>query len=115
MNILFLCTANLNRSKTAEDFYRIYNPNHNFMSAGLSLKYCQKLGTRICTTQLLNWSDMIFVMEDVHKLRIAKYAGEHYLKKVEVLYIEDVYRYMDSELICKLTNQNKLRFLKSDS
>ncbi len=42
MNILFLCTANLNRSRTAEDFYRSTSAADQYRSAGLSQKYCQK-------------------------------------------------------------------------
>ncbi|WP_275974998.1 hypothetical protein [Shewanella gaetbuli] len=42
-------------------------------------------------------------MEPMHFERIARYAGEQYLEKVEVLDIEDVYQYMQPELISMLT------------
>ena len=113
MNILFLCTANVNRSRTAEDFYRSNSPKHQFKSAGLSQKYCQKYGTILCTIELLQWSNKIFVMEDMHVQRIAEHAGESYLNKIEVLHIDDIYQYMQPELIDKLMSNDKLLFLSS--
>lgn len=113
MNILFLCTANLNRSRTAEDFYHSNSPKHQFKSAGLSQKYCQKYGTNLCTIELLEWSDKIFVMEEMHVQRIAEHGGGSYLNKIEVLNIDDIYQYMQPELIEKLTSNEKLLFLST--
>jgi predicted protein tyrosine phosphatase len=111
INILFLCTSNLNRSRTAEDFYRSANADHQFKSAGLSQKYCQQYGTTLCTTELLTWADKVFVMEDVHVQRITEHASEAYLNKIEVLNIDDIYKYMESTLIEQLTSNEKLQFL----
>lgn len=113
MNILFLCTANLHRSRTAEDYYRSISPIHVFRSAGLSQKYCQQYGTTLCTYELLAWADKVFVMEDVHVQLIAEHGGQSYLNKLEVLDIEDVYQYMQPELIEKLKSNEKLLFLKT--
>jgi protein-tyrosine-phosphatase len=49
MNILFLCTANLHRSRTAEDYFKSLDSTHTFKSAGLSEKYC----TQLCSVELL--------------------------------------------------------------
>lgn len=111
MNILFICTANQHRSRTAEDFYRSSRANHQFKSAGVSQKYCQKYGTTLCTIELLEWADKVFVMEDMHVQRIAEHAGDSYLNKLEVLNIEDIYQYMQPELIEKLVSNEKLLFL----
>ena len=111
MNILFLCTANLHRSRTAEHFFRSINLNHEFKSAGLSQKYCQKYGTTLCSLELLDWADKIFVMEDVHVQRLVEHVGELYTHKIEVLNFQDVYQYMQSELIDKLKSNEKLQFL----
>lgn len=102
MRILFLCTANLHRSRTAEDYFKSKYNRHEFKSAGLSDKYCKKYGTTLCTTTLLDWADKVFVMEGMHVERIAIYAGENYLGKLGILNIEDVYKYMQKELIEKL-------------
>ncbi len=111
MNILFLCTSNLNRSRTAEDLFRTTCATHQYKSAGLSHKYCLKHGTTLCTIEMLAWADRIFVMEDMHVQRIAEHAGESYLNKLEVLNIDDVYQYMQPELIEALLANDKLRFL----
>ncbi|NRQ44489.1 phosphotyrosine protein phosphatase [Rheinheimera sp. YQF-2] len=111
MNILFLCTANLHRSRTAEDFYRKVNSKHEYKSAGLSQKYCQRYGTTLCTIELLKWAEKVFVMEETHVQRIAEHTGASYLSMIEVLEIEDVYQYMQPELIAALTSHEKLRFL----
>jgi predicted protein tyrosine phosphatase len=111
MNILFLCTANQHRSRTAETLYRANCPNHHFKSAGLSQKYCQKYSTTLCTIELLVWADKVFVMEAMHQQRIAEHAGESYLNKLEVLNIEDIYQYMQPALLEKLQSNEKLQFL----
>lgn len=59
MNILFLCTANIQHSRTPEDHFR-----------------------------------------------------ENYLDKVKHLEIEDIYRYMQSDLVEILDTHKRLKFLK---
>lgn len=113
MNILFLCTANQHRSRTAEKFYSAKFPNYSFKSAGLSQKYCEKLGTTLCSSEILTWADLIFVMEKMHKDRIAEHTGDLHLNKVTVLYIEDIYQYMQPELLDKLQSHEQLSFLNS--
>lgn len=105
MNILFLCTSNQHRSRTAEDCYKKSMPEYAFKSAGLSAKYCAKYGTTLCTIELLVWADKIFVMEKLHLDRIREYSGKQYLKKIQVLDIEDKYKYMQKELIQMLAEK----------
>ena len=50
-------------------------------------------------------------MEDMHVQRIAEHGEQSYLNKLEVLNIDDVYQYMQPELIEKLVANDKLRFL----
>tara|TARA_R110000772_G_scaffold190703_2_gene301507 strand:+ start:18911 stop:19255 length:345 start_codon:yes stop_codon:yes gene_type:complete len=112
MKILFLCTANIQRSRTAEDHFRENYPEHSYKSAGLSEKYCKQHRTTVCTTELLDWADKVFAMETMHLQRIEDYAGKHYLDKVENLTIEDVYQYMQPDLVKTLDTHEKLQFLK---
>tara|TARA_R110000737_G_scaffold352084_1_gene396660 strand:+ start:685 stop:1032 length:348 start_codon:yes stop_codon:yes gene_type:complete len=112
MNILFLCTANIQRSRTAEDHFRENYLGHTYKSAGLSEKYCKQHGTTVCTTDLLDWADRVFVMEPMHIERIEDNAGKHYLDKVEHLEIEDIYQYMQSDLVEILDTHKMLQFLK---
>jgi predicted protein tyrosine phosphatase len=111
MHILFLCNANVHRSRSAEDFFRAESNSYIFKSAGLSEKYCTKYGSTLCTLELFEWADKVFVMEPQHKKRIADYAGERYLHKVEALDIEDIYQYMQPELLKLFQSDTKLKCL----
>lgn len=102
MNVLFLCTANLNRSKTAEVHFSAKDPAHVYRSAGLSEKECSRNGTTLCTEAMLAWAEVIFVMEDSHARRIEEYTGQRFLKKVVNLDIPDVYKFGETALIEKL-------------
>lgn len=114
MNILFLCTANIQRSRTAEDHFSENYNDHIYKSAGLSEKYCKQHGTTLCTTELLDWADKIFVMETMHLQRIEDYTGKHYLDKIESLAIRDIYQYMQPALVEIFDAHEKLQFLKFD-
>ena len=92
MNILFLCTANLNRSKTAELYCEKKYPQHNFKSAGLSERYCKINSTTLCTENLLQWADSVFVMEEMHIERISEHTGDKYLEKLASFDIEDKFK-----------------------
>ena len=54
--ILFVCTANVDRSRTAEDLYR-QDPRYEVLSAGTA-SYAATPVTR----ELLQWADRVFVM-----------------------------------------------------
>lgn len=99
MNILFLCTSNINRSKTAEDYFDKLCDGNTYKSAGLSERYCKKYSSTLCNVELLDWADVVYVMEVEHCRRIKQYAGEEYLSKVVNLGIEDVYKYMEPALV----------------
>jgi predicted protein tyrosine phosphatase len=105
MNILFLCTANLNRSKTSEILFRRRYPAHEFKSAGLSKKYCMQHKTTLCTESLLKWADKIYVMEQMHLERIKQHTGETYLSKIINLNIEDKFKFDESKLVAILLSK----------
>lgn len=52
-NILFICSANKERSKTAEDYFSGRFPHVNFNSCGTNIKLCEKEGTNPLTEDLL--------------------------------------------------------------
>jgi protein-tyrosine phosphatase len=56
--ILFVCTANVDRSPTAEDLYR-FDPRYEVRSAGLAA-----YATRALDLDLVNWADRVFVMSE---------------------------------------------------
>ncbi|HBC3374045.1 TPA: protein tyrosine phosphatase [Vibrio parahaemolyticus] len=99
MNILFLCTANIQRSKTAELLFRQIYPEHRVKSAGLSRKYCERNGSTLCTAEHLDWAHLIFVMERKHIDRINEHVGSRYDDKLINLNIDDVYQFNDAALI----------------
>jgi len=92
MNILFICSKNKWRSKTAET---IFKDRWSVKSAGT------EKGARIrVTSSLIEWSEIIFVMEKKHKERLEdKYRNLLASKELIVLDIPDIYQYMDKDLI----------------
>jgi len=107
MNILFLCTANVQRSKTAEELFRVLYPENAYKSAGLSAKYVTKAGSTLCTEEVLKWADKIYVFEQAHIERIEQYTKSRYVHKVINLDIPDEYCYFQKELILLLVKRLK--------
>lgn len=105
VNILFLCTANMQRSKTAEELFRAANKNHQYKSAGLSAKYVQKANSTLCTEEMLQWADQIYVFEQLHLDRIQSHSGDFYLSKITNLNVPDDYKYFQRELVLLLLEQ----------
>ncbi|OJV48574.1 MAG: phosphotyrosine protein phosphatase [Chryseobacterium sp. 39-10] len=97
--ILFVCSANKQRSKTAEDYFSENFSEFEFYSAGTNLKLCEKAGTNPLTKKVLENADLIFVMESKHKNEINKLFGNDYTQKIEILNIPDKYKYYQKELI----------------
>ena len=94
MNILFVCSRNKWRSATAETIYKNH-PVHQIKSAGTSSTARIKINSK-----LINWADLIFVMEKKHKQRIYEtFSLDVMEKEIIVLGIPDDYQYMDEELI----------------
>lgn len=92
--ILFVCTVNRLRSKTAEDLLKD-DSRFEVKSAGID-----KTATTQLTRELLEWADCIFVMEKSHRNIIhRKYPDIYKNKKIICLYIDDVYDYMDPGLV----------------
>ncbi|MGQ3676879.1 low molecular weight phosphatase family protein [Tenacibaculum discolor] len=99
MKILFVCSANKERSKTADDYFSEKYPNIEFQSAGTNINLCRKEGTNELTEDLLIWSDKVFVMEAKHFNLIKKYTNGKYGNKITVLNIPDNYKYYSQDLI----------------
>lgn len=94
MNVLFVCSKNKWRSRTAETIFKD-NQSHLFRSAGTENDARIRVNEK-----LIVWADLIFVMEKRHKHRLQD-KFEQFLddKKVIILDIEDNYQYIDEELI----------------
>lgn len=96
MNILFVCSKNKWRSRTAETIFQ-HLPDHTVKSAGTSDDARIKLNARH-----IDWADLIFVMELKHRQIINKRFPNVAGKKLVILDIPDDYQYMDEELILSL-------------
>ena len=93
-NLLFICSKNQWRSPTAEMLFKNH-PIHQARSAGTSEKARIKVNQK-----LIDWADVIFVMEPKHKeLLRQRFPVALSQKQLIVLDIEDNYRFGDAELI----------------
>jgi protein-tyrosine phosphatase len=94
MKILFVCSRNKWRSRTAETIFKD-NGEHEIKSAGTERSARIKLNQ-----SLINWADMIFVMETKHQKKVLdKFEFNKSEKNMEILDIQDEYKYMDDELV----------------
>lgn len=97
--ILFVCSANKQRSKTAEDYFSAKYSDLRFLSAGTNIKICEREGTNPLTIDILENADLIFVMEQRHKKQIMDFLEGKFKKELIVLNIPDIYKYYQKELI----------------
>ena len=104
-HILFVCSANIQRSKTAEDFFSERYSRHEFRSAGTNIKLCQKEGTNPLTEEALEAADTIFVMESKHQKWINQNSIGKHGNKIILLNIPDRFKYYQKELIQLLEDQ----------
>ena len=101
-NFLFVCSANKQRSKTGEDYFSALYPHLSFESAGTNHKICEQEGTNPLTEEMLEWADIVFVMENRHAKIIKDTTSTKYRSKIVILSIEDRYKYYQKELIALL-------------
>jgi len=96
-NVLFICSRNQWRSPTAEQLWRRH-PLVSARSAGTSPNARHRV-----SVDDIEWADVILVMEEKHKSRLAaEFSRLLAHKPVHVLDIPDEYKYMDPELIEEL-------------
>ena len=92
--ILFVCTANIDRSKTAEDLYG-GDPRFEVKSCGVA-SFAQVIVTR----DLLDWADRVFVMNETedHHVTAIRRRFPGLSKDVTDLDIEDRWKRGHPEL-----------------
>ncbi|WP_332660309.1 low molecular weight protein tyrosine phosphatase family protein [Brevundimonas sp.] len=96
-NLLFLCSRNRLRSPTAEQVFGS-RPGVETASAGLAPD-----AEEACSVELVEWADIIFVMERVHRARLQRRFRAH-LKRARVICLDipDDYAFMQPELVALL-------------
>lgn len=93
-HVLFVCSQNRFRSPTAEQVFASH-PGIECASAGTNRDADNPL-----TPELVEWADIIFVMEDSHRNKLtSKFSKYLANKRVVCLDIPDEYEYMDPELV----------------
>jgi predicted protein tyrosine phosphatase len=92
--LLFICSQNRLRSPTAEAVFSQYE-GIEALSAGTN----NDADTSV-SADLIDWADVIFVMEKSHRSRITrKFNASLRGKRVVVLGIPDDYEFMDPGLV----------------
>jgi len=96
-HVLFLCSRNRLRSPTAEQVFADW-PGVETASAGLSNDAEQPV-----TVELLEWADLIVVMEPAHRVKLtARWRAHLRRARVVCLDIPDDYKFMDPALVALL-------------
>jgi predicted protein tyrosine phosphatase len=93
MRVLFICSQNRLRSPTAEQIFAAY-PGVETASAGLNHDADNPV-----TPELLDWAELIFVMEASHRSKLGRYRPHLRNKRVVCLGIPDRFAYMDPLLV----------------
>ncbi|WP_296511151.1 low molecular weight protein tyrosine phosphatase family protein [Rhodoferax sp.] len=103
--VLFICSMNRWRSPTAEQIFSEL-PGIECTSAGLNRGAENPL-----TAELVDWAELIFVMERSHKAKLSAEFKPHLKgKRVICLDIPDNYKFMDPALM-QLLERKVLPFL----
>jgi predicted protein tyrosine phosphatase len=105
-HVLFVCGRNRLRSPTAESVFCGY-PDIEVMSAGTS-----KDADTPLTTELVEWADIIFVMENSHREKLsARFRGALRSTRVICLDIPDDFAFMDPALV-RILKSKVTRYLR---
>ena len=98
-NILVVCGRNKRRSRTAEFIFK-NDSRFTIRSGGLSSK-----SDRQVSEKDILWANLILVMDHGQRNRIWSSYRNLSIPPVEVLEIDDVYPYLDEELISMLKDR----------
>jgi len=94
MHVLFVCSQNRLRSPTAERVFAAWE-GIEVASAGLSPSARVPL-----TAELLDWADLVFVMENAHRSELSiRFRDDVVGKRIICLDIPDEFEYMDPILV----------------
>jgi predicted protein tyrosine phosphatase len=98
--VLFVCSQNRLRSTTAEQIFST-REDIEVASAGTNADADTPL-----TAELIEWAEIIFVMENAHRAKLQKrFRSSLKSKRVVCLDIPDDYEFMDPLLVRMLENR----------
>lgn len=96
-HVLFICSQNRLRSPTAEQVFASWE-GIEVASAGLNLGADNPV-----TPELLEWADLVFVMEKVHRTKLSERFRAHLGKqRIICLDIPDEFAFMAPSLVALL-------------
>lgn len=98
--VLFVCTANLDRSPTVEELFDGWKSVWEAKSAGI----VSAPGRNALTQALIDWADLVLIMQPEHAQHIYAYFKCN-PDKVHVLHVSNKYVRNDPELIQELKNK----------
>jgi len=93
MRLLFICSANLNRSPTFQKWFEEQHPEFDVKSSGCWHGYPDRVDA-----ELLQWADWIFVMDISHKKHLHRMYPEC-MGKLRVVGVSDQYDWNARELL----------------
>ena len=97
LKLLFVCSQNRLRSPTAEQVFAQW-PGVETASCGTNAA-----AETPASAELLQWADIIFVMEQPHRRKLQqRFRAAVGGKRIICLGIPDDYDYMQEELVCLL-------------
>ena len=100
MKILFVCSANVDRSPTAEYIYS-GRRDLEVKSAGVG-----EFAQIPVSEELLQWADAILCMDKKHKQKLKKKFQDICANKtIGVLNVPDLFDYMDDDLVSIIKGQ----------
>lgn len=108
MDILFICTANRDRSRTAEIYFQNKYPTYRFRSAGINKYLSERHGGVHLKRYMLDVANRLICCEEVHKNYILNQIDKKYLNKIEVLNLGDTETFMAESLIKLLEERFKI-------
>lgn len=92
--VLFICSKNRLRSRTAETVFS-ESIKLDVRSAGTDSDAIKQV-----TPEMIKWAEVIFVMEEYHKLKIInQFKAQIKDQRIICLDIPDIFEYMDPQLI----------------
>ncbi len=108
MNILFICTANKDRGRTAEIHFQNKHPHLRFRSAGINQFLSERHGGIHIKRHMVLAASRIVCMEQIHADYINRLMGMVPMDAIEVLNLGDTETFMSPSLIALLEEKFKL-------
>lgn len=108
MNVIFICTANRDRSRTAEIYFQNKFKEHRYRSAGINKYLSERHGGIHVKKYMLDVADRIICAEQVHSDYITSKINSIYKLKIEVLDLGDTETFMTDSLVKMLDDKFKL-------